>query len=153
MGNSCHPVAMTARIREVDRAVAYLREGLGMPEDAPYAEITWYPRGEEQARVFLAPVQQIGRQLDRLCRHFPEATVVLDKTSYDHPIGAIQCRCHPCGECPIHCKHHEDRPVVSVILRPVEEPLPKEEKLRLLKLMYSELHDMRVEPKRHGLAS
>jgi len=107
---------MIEEFKDSGRAVAYLCLELGKHTHGPCAFVGWFPDGATKKRDILVDEAQLQRTLERLCRRFPEATVVLETGRTDLPVAAIQCHCPPSmrSACPNHCKHRDDRPIVCV---------------------------------------
>ena len=83
---------MISKFHEVDRAIAYLREGMDGPLLECACEVTFYRDGVKPRTRRRTIVRNVGPLLEGFCRHFPEATVTIIRRHGKLPIAAIQSR-------------------------------------------------------------
>ncbi|NIA15408.1 MAG: hypothetical protein GWP08_15180 [Nitrospiraceae bacterium] len=144
---------MISQFREVDRAIAYLLGALEECTSNTHAHVAFYDGKATPSAARAVGISQLTAALERFCRHFPEATVVLESDGKTGPLFALQCRCprYIKRACPHHCKGIEDRPVVSVAVCLADRPPTEEEQRETLRAIFRDVEEFKqLEKKKRG---
>lgn len=141
---------MISQFREVDRAIAYLRGALDRCAPDTYTHVAFYDGKTTRAAARTVGIAQLSGVLARFCRHFPEATVVLESDGKAGPLFALQCRCprYVKRACPHHCGTTEDRPVVSVAVCQAGRPPSEAEQRDTLQAIFRDVEEFKLSEKK-----
>lgn len=145
---------MISKFRDVDKAIAHLCGELGLRAHGKYADVTWYSSEQTQERNAMVPPAQLSETLERFSRQFPEATVILEPDGGGVPVAGLQCRCNHMHRkaCPYQCKHHNERPIICVLLCPPESPPSEQTKQDILRQFFDSMHAYQVAYKEEHIA-
>ncbi len=141
---------MVSRFRGVDRAIAYMCNGVGCGVSKGSIEVTYYPNGSEARESNLRELTRLRVSLEVLCNRFQHATVAFELDRSNATIAAIQCMCDRSTQsvCAHHCRHSRERPIVTLIpCSPAERP-SDEKKQKVLDKVHKSIHDYYVEDRK-----
>jgi hypothetical protein len=137
-----------SKFSDIHRAIIYLREGLFSPPcPGAWADIAWCPDGKSIRESLFVPEQELRPNIEKFCKRFSEATVILIPGNPGFPMGAMQCRCHHdvWRLCPQACPHHADRPLVCVFACSAEKRPSHNEKAAALHTWHEKANQHHVE--------
>ncbi|MBN2307977.1 MAG: hypothetical protein JXR94_03340 [Candidatus Hydrogenedentes bacterium] len=142
---------MISKFREVERAVAYLCQGLSGEFGPGWFEASLYSDGVTRVRSVIAEYANLRPLLERFCLRFEQASVIVEPGRASvPPIMAIQCRCNH-GEvrrCGRYCEHHEDRPTVIVLFCAGANPPSDEQRQAALQAFHERMRQFQKADKR-----
>lgn len=141
---------MVEGFTETQKAVLYVCQAFRTHFKEPYAELTWYPDGNRAHRTMLVDMGHMSPALERFTKRFPQALAILLPMEGISPIGGLQCRCPPewrkTGRC--HCRHRENRSVVTIMLCSSQDKRPSDDMKRsALELVKQVAQDYQSEQK------
>jgi hypothetical protein len=135
---------MKARFSEVEKAIAYMCEGLQACPSSTAVCVSFYQGGTQERRSTVVEVAKLPAVLRSMCRRFIGATVVFEYHEGDLPKAAIQCYCQEGAvrkNCTHRCRHRKERPIVSVIPFALGcPPSPQDRETTLLSMSEAGFH-------------
>lgn len=135
---------MIAKFSHTPQAVAYACEALAKFSLAGPVELSAVVGGGYFLGTRTISAEHLLETLERECRHFPEATVVVGETESGAPYAAVQCRCQTevRRQCPHHCEHSASRPLMLILTTPGSSSLRR----HILDAVAHEVHnDLKAE--------
>lgn len=142
---------MVSKFQEVDRAVAYLCGYVREHDPQCPLGVSYYPHGHHCKRCMVTDAEHLSAIVQRMCRDFQGAAVILDTTHETPTAMAIQ------GRTKGKHMHHDDRPIVTIMpcdnnVQP--EATRQEHTLKMMQAMIQEAskeEKLRKSPKHNRL--